>query len=466
MAIAYVIVAIILITVPFLIKSPFRQIRVVHIKGLMLPFICIIFIICLIIFSDTAVEAASKGLKLWLNIVFPSLFPFFVASELLNGTGFIKVAGILLEPVMRPLFNVPGCGSFAFAMGITSGYPVGAKITAGMRRENLLSRSEAGRLLAFTNNSGPLFIVGAVSVGMFKMPQVGILLLACHIAACITVGILFRFFGKNKQGGHKTKQTFSKNSVVASQTKHKILAGLPGGRPIFARLTGFLKRIRKQFYSLAGTKKKNFGLAFGEAIKNSVMTLLSIGGFIILFSVIINLLIEAGIISLFSSFLSKFLAPLGISKDIITALISGFFEITTGANMASIAKDTPLVHQLAAASMIIGWAGLSVHSQVLSIISDTDISIKPYLLGKFLQGVFAALYTIIGIKIAGLRILKAEPAISQFLIGIPRSQNGYMYFLTSCKYLIFVLSILLILTITSFIFILVRKTFNLVKKLF
>jgi len=91
---------------------------------------------------------------LWFNVVFPSLFPFFVASEILYRTGFIKAIGILLEPIMRP-FNVPGCGSFAFAMGITSGYPVGAKITASMREEKLLSKTESERLLSFTNNSGP-----------------------------------------------------------------------------------------------------------------------------------------------------------------------------------------------------------------------------------------------------------------------------------------------------------------------
>lgn len=101
----------------------FKSIYIIHLRHLLLPFGCITFILLLIIFSHTAVESASKGINLWLNIVFPSLFPFFVASEILYRTGFIKSLGILLEPIMRPLFNVPGCGSFALAMGITSGYP-------------------------------------------------------------------------------------------------------------------------------------------------------------------------------------------------------------------------------------------------------------------------------------------------------------------------------------------------------
>jgi len=67
------------------------------------------------------------------------------------------------------------------------------------------------------------------------------------------------------------------------------------------------------------------------------------------------------------------------------AVLSGFFEMTTGTNMASKAANATLQGQLAAVSLLLGWAGLSVHFQVYSIISHTDISIKPYLFGKMLQ---------------------------------------------------------------------------------
>ena len=188
-----------IIVVPVMLIITMRQSKVINLRSLILPATCMVFILLLIMFSDTAVKSASNGIQLWLGVVFPSLFPFFVVSEILNKTRFINALGVLLEPVMRPLFNVPGCASFALAMGITSGYPVGAKITAGMREENLLTKTESERLLSFTNNSGPLFIVGAVAVGMFKMPELGLLLLTCHILASITVGIIFRFYGRSNE---------------------------------------------------------------------------------------------------------------------------------------------------------------------------------------------------------------------------------------------------------------------------
>ena len=69
---------------------------------------------------------------------------------------------------MRPLFNIPGSGAFAVALGITSGYPVGAKISNELFESGECTKQEAERLLSFTNTSGPLFIVSAIGIGMFN----------------------------------------------------------------------------------------------------------------------------------------------------------------------------------------------------------------------------------------------------------------------------------------------------------
>ncbi|MCX7747109.1 MAG: sporulation integral membrane protein YlbJ [Clostridia bacterium] len=390
----------------------FRNKKFVYFKDLFLPISCITFILCLILFPDTSFKSASKGIHLWLTIVFPSLFPFFVASELLSSTGFIRALGILLEPIMRPLFNVPGCGSFALAMGITSGYPIGAKITSSMREEGLLTKKEAERLLSFTNNSGPLFIVGSVAVGMFKMPQVGLILLLSHIAASITVGILFRFYGEKGQDKNRSS-----------------------GKKLWGRA-------KKEMFSHGNPASKNFGILLGNAVKNSITTILAIGGFIVLFSVIINLLLDLGIIHGIAGGIAIFLSPLGIHKETVTALISGFFEITTGTSMASTGASVSLIQKLCTASMIIGWAGLSVHSQVLSIISKTDISVKPYLVGKFLQGVISSCFTFLLLKISGSLPIYSLPVFSTW--HSPNQITWQQHFLDSCTMLAYTLAALVL----------------------
>jgi sporulation integral membrane protein YlbJ len=385
-----------------------KPIGAIYLKCLLIPICSILFIILLMIFSKTAISSAKKGIDLWLNIVFPSLFPFFVASYLLNSSGFIRAVGILFEPIMWPLFKIPGCGSFALALGITSGYPMGAVITTGLREQNLITKNEAERLLAFTNNSGPLFIVGSVATGMLKNSILGYYLLGCHIIASLTVGILLGLF--------RRKKTNNKVSKIP-----------------------LMKKFKKELY-FSFKPGSDLGILFGDAVKNSLITVLSIGGFIILFSVIINLLIEVGIIQYISLFISALLSPLKVDINIISSVVSGFFEITSGVSMASKSNLILSARQLSAISFIIGWAGLSVHFQVISIVSKTDISIKLYLIGKLLHGIFAAGYTWIGIVVLGFPIDQVKEAFWQHYPS--KIINWYPSLIVSCKYLILTLAIL------------------------
>lgn len=116
---------------------------------------------------QASLQASKNGLAMWWEVVFPSLLPFFILSELLISFGIVRFVGVLLEPFMRPIFRVPGVGGFVLAMGMASGFPSGAKLTTRLRQERQLTRIEAERLVSFTNSSNPLFIFGAVAVGFF-----------------------------------------------------------------------------------------------------------------------------------------------------------------------------------------------------------------------------------------------------------------------------------------------------------
>lgn len=117
--------------------------------------------VLVVAYPKDALEASTFGLKLWFDVVFPALFPFFTMSEILMGLGVIRFVGVLLEPAMRPLFRIPGVGGFVVAIGLASGYPLGAKITGQVCRDGLCTPVEGERLIAFANTADPLFIVGA-----------------------------------------------------------------------------------------------------------------------------------------------------------------------------------------------------------------------------------------------------------------------------------------------------------------
>lgn len=328
---------------------------VLKLKNYVIPFVFLFFTICLVIFSSSNLSAAKHGLALWANSVVPSLFPFFVATELLSSTNITNLLGRILNKFMKPMFNVRGEGSFAFIMGIISGYPVGAKIACDFRENNTCSKAECERLLSFTNNSGPLFIMGTVGVGMYGNSTIGFLLFITHILACITVGILFRFWKINED---KETYTFNKNN-----------------------------------FSDKNVSLSDLGEILGKSITNSISTVVMIGGFVVLFSVIISILNSSNIINLLSAVLVPILNLFNIPNDFGSCIITSILEITNGINLISNIPVKNISLNIILSAFFLGFGGISILLQVLSITSKTDLSIKPYIIGKLLHGTFAAIYT-------------------------------------------------------------------------
>ena len=157
----YLILLIISISLLFPLKKKLT-ICTIKIKNNIIPLIIISLMLCLVIFSKSSVQVAKGSILLWANNVLPALFPFLICVELLKQTNFMEKVGKLLNPIMYPLFGVPGSGAFALIMGVTSGYPVGAKVSVDLYEKHLCSKNEAEKLIAFTNSSGPLFIIGAI----------------------------------------------------------------------------------------------------------------------------------------------------------------------------------------------------------------------------------------------------------------------------------------------------------------
>ncbi len=320
----------------------------------------------LISFPQESFDASIRGLNMWWEIVFPSLLPFFIVSEMLIGFGVVRFIGVLLEPLMRPLFKVPGVGGFVWAMGMASGYPAGAKLTARLRQEGQLTKIEAERLVSFTNSSNPLFIFGAVSVGFFYNVQLGVILALAHYLGNISVGLLMRFYGKSEENLQKEKD--KKLSI----------------RDAFAAL----HRTRIQ-------DNRPIGKLLGDAVMSSIQTLLMIGGFIILFSVINKLLFHLHITAFLAQFIELALAMIGMTEMLSMPYISGLFEITLGSQMTSQVQEATLMHQAVITSFILAFSGFSVQAQVASILAQTDIRFQPFFFARILHGFFAAFYAFI-----------------------------------------------------------------------
>lgn len=255
-------------------------------------------------------------------------------------------------------------GAYALLMGIISGYPVGAKIVTNFRENGICTKEEGERLLSFTNNSGPLFIIGTVGISLFYNSLIGILLFITHILACLTVGFIFRFWKCNKFG----------------QTQ---------GLPLH----------KSSMHTNKNVSFSNLGEVLSKSISSAISTIFIVGGFVVLFSVILSVLENSHVLSAVNNIFRPVFQLFGINNTELSAgVISGVVELTNGLKQISAIACKNISLNIILCALLLGFGGISILLQVFSITSKTDISIKPYIIGKVLHGIISAFYTYIFIS--------------------------------------------------------------------
>jgi sporulation integral membrane protein YlbJ len=181
---------------------------------------------------------------------------------------------------------------------------------------------------------------------MLLCETAGVLLYISHVLSAITIGIIFRFYKSNEK--------------------------IPS-----------LREYTPETY------KQNLGEVLSSSISESVELILYVCGFVVFFSVLLNILEISGILELFKSIFTSF----GVPKDVATAVSFGFFEMVNGVKKIS---TLPIGNiKLVLISIIISWGGVSVLLQVFGIISKYGFSKKIFIAAKAMQGIFAGLYMLI-----------------------------------------------------------------------
>lgn len=289
----------------------------------------LLFLVLLALQSEQVLPAVRDAMVICYRTVIPSLFPFFVFSGLLLGGGFAEQCARWLSVVMKPLFNVGGAGALSLVIGLISGYPMGAKITAELYKNGDINRTEAERLLPFCNNSGPLFVIGAVGVGMFNSGRTGLFLYAIHGICALLVGVCFRFYGKN---------------TLPQATKHF-------------------------------SKSRVAGKSFATAVAEGVDTVMVVCGYILLFAAL-----ETCLFSVLGPIL-----PQGLLIG-----CKGLAEVTTGC-FSAVQSGLSARFAVSLVAGFLGFGGVCVMLQAKGMLQGTDLGFKSYVIGKMLHGVFSAL---------------------------------------------------------------------------
>ncbi len=310
--------------------------------------------------AETA-DAVRHGISMCVQTVIPSLFPFFILSGVIVDTGIAAYIGKPVERVMMTLFKTNGACASALVLGLIGGYPIGASCALSLYEKDLCTKTEAERLLAFCNNSGPGFIIGVAGAGILGDVRIGMILYAVHIISCIIIGILFRFYKKDEK------------TTSIHRTSPSVICSLPS--------------------------------SFSNSVKSAVHSCINVSAFVVSFSVIIKLL------DIYNVF-NPLTVLLPTSSDLAKQICIGLLEVTNG--LTSLAQCSGSINtHIITSAFLIGWAGVSIHFQTLSIINK-KLSMKPYIIGKGLHAVISSILMAIIMKTNIIKnsVLTFAPAIA------------------------------------------------------
>lgn len=143
----------------------------------------------LLIYPETALNAAREAMCAWYMTVAPALFPFMALMPMLTCEAGAQMWERLMGRAMRPVFNLPGAAAPAVVVGMIAGSPAGAHAIAKCHG---LGRSQRARLLYCVGGLSPAFLITGVGAAMLGSPVDGHILLRAQIAAQITMLLLTR----------------------------------------------------------------------------------------------------------------------------------------------------------------------------------------------------------------------------------------------------------------------------------
>ncbi|MCR8641795.1 sporulation protein [Paenibacillus sp. N1-5-1-14] len=356
----------------------------------------------IIAFPDQAFQASLNGLQVWWKYVFPALLPYFILTELLVGMGLIHGIGTLLDPLLRWTLRLPGVSGWAIAVGAISGFPTGAKATAKLRSENLIGQHEGERLLAISHLASPALVLTVIGVSFFASPAIGGLLLTVHYLTAIMAAIVHFREGRKKEKPCGVGQL----NVGVEGKSHEAISERNGNeeRLVVAKENQQSERLNahsRRSSPLAAMKAahvrdgRSFGKLLGDSVTSSVGNLMVIGGYILMFSVLLHALTMTGVAAGLTSLLGVVM-PHDVAASAsaaVRALLSGFLEPHLGAYAWS-QSGLPLMWQVAGAASVLGWGGLSAHAQVRALTQETDLRYGPFLRFRLLHSVLAAGLTV------------------------------------------------------------------------
>ena len=292
--------------------------------------LCIILLMLILIIEFLMKKALIAdvifySLSVWVHQLLPSIFPFFVVSDILVSYHITNYIPKFIKNTFCTIFCVSENIATVFFLSIASGFPSNARIIKMMYEQGSITEEEGNRALLFTHFSNPLFILSTVAVMFLHQERYGYIILISHILGNVIIGIATRRMSTYSQYDYTQKKE----------------------------------------------KSQSFSKVFIQAIKSSIDTSLLILGTLTCFLI-------------FSSLVVYHLHLNGYQE----AIVKGILEITMGLKSLANTSVSD-VYKVVISTMFLSFGGFAVHLQVISQIIDTPVKYSYFFISRIFHAIIS-----------------------------------------------------------------------------
>ncbi len=304
--------------------------------------ICNILIFTIIFYlllnSKILVASISSSIDIFIYKLIPALFPYLLITELLIHSDKIYDLSSGISSQLSKIFRIPSHTTSTIVVGFLLGYPNAAKCVLKMYNENKIDQRLATKLISFTSNANPSYIIATIGIGMFQSIEIGIILAISHFLSAVIIGAIL---------------TPSYDINIIQQTNTN---------------SNSFRKISSSFELLS------------ISILGSLKTLAYIFAYTVIFSLIPTVIF------------SGFNVP-----TIIKALTIGIFEISNGIKNIQL-LNISLNSKILLTSFILSFSSLMILVQIFSYAFKAKVSFKDLLKHKLMQGILSCGITYIILK--------------------------------------------------------------------
>jgi|GEM_PF-3517172 len=317
-------------------KENNRQYYFVVLSGLLIFY--------MLLYPKQITLSALEALKVWAEKIVPSLFPFMAAVNIFTSANVHVPAWLCF--LSEHIFALNGNAFVSAFFSVAAGFPAGARTAYENIENGTLSKKNLNTYLCLSLNASPAFIMSSAAHGFLANGQAAFVLMFSTVTANLLASAIM-----------------SANSVADGK--------------IFA----------------CGAADNGFSL-FSSSVSSAAQTVISVGGYIIFFAVLSEILMLSGIIPFICGFFSLF----GIDSAFIKGLLTGIFEMTNGIKNISLSSCN-IGAKTVACAFLLSFGGFCVHFQALEFLKNTGTGITSIIKARLFCAVLSAVICFAVLKI-------------------------------------------------------------------